>query len=86
MADIPECPNYREKKCARSDPVYAGETRDQSADVIICRTCNLLWMVTKPRTNRRAAHENKIERMRQATERDRERARRKLIFDIGRRR
>lgn len=81
---IPLCPNSLEGKCARSDTVHGGETKDENADIIICRTCKLLWMISKPRTQDRARYENKIEKMKKASERDREAARRKLIFDYGR--
>jgi hypothetical protein len=84
--NIPACPNHREGKCAKSDTVHGGETKDGGADIIICRTCKLLWMISKPKTSQRAAYENKLERMQKATERDRQAARKRVMFDMGRRR
>lgn len=85
MAQIPECPNVREYKCPKSDIVNGGETKDGKADILICRTCKLLWMITKPNTKRQASYERKIETMQKATERERAAANKKLIFDLGRR-
>ena len=77
--EIPACPNFREGRCERSDTVHAGESKDGTANLIICRTCKLLWMISKPKTVGRAQYETKIERMQKATERDKEQARRKMI-------
>lgn len=83
--EIPSCPNYREGKCDRSDTAHGGETRDGSADIIICRTCKLLWLISKPRTRGRAAHEVHLDRMSKASERLKQQASRKSFLDLGRR-
>jgi hypothetical protein len=85
MADIPSCPNVREGKCERSDTIWGGETKDQTADIIFCRTCNLLWMISRPRTVGRARYENKIDKMQKATQYEKEQASRRVFLDLGRR-
>ena len=82
--NLPECPNVKAGVCARSNVRYGGELKNQSADILICVTCNLLWMITRPNTRRRAAYLNTIEKLERATAHEQARAQRKLFFDYGR--
>lgn len=75
--ELPTCPNVKEGVCARSDMVHAGESKDGTADLIICRTCKLFWTISKPKTVGRAQYETKIDRMQKATELDRQQAKQK---------
>lgn len=82
--NIPRCPNFLEGKCERSDTRYAGETKDKTADAIICHTCKLFWLISKPKVVGQAKYENHIERMKKATEADRRQASKKAFVDLGR--
>ncbi len=82
--ELPLCPNFTEGKCEKSDTRYAGETKDGTADAIICHTCKLFWLISKPKVVGRARYENRIERMNKASEVLRMQAGRKAFFDLGR--
>lgn len=85
MPDLPKCPNFLEGRCERSEPHYAGEPRDGSADSFICGCCKLFWVVSRPRTKEQGKHVAKLKRMQRASDALREQSARKMIFDYGRR-
>lgn len=80
MAQLPECPNFREKNghCSRSDLILAGET-DTFYD-FFCKTCGIKWVWTKPRTKQAAAYERDLARVRERTQKYREETERPVVF------
>lgn len=80
MADLPLCPNFlkRDGTCDRSELRLLGE--GPQAFSFMCNCCQLLWMVSKPKTKEAAKYFNQIDKVKKATEEERERARRPLLF------
>lgn len=68
--NIPICPNVKTGGCEKSNLRILGENFD--AFVFCCSTCGLLWSVTKPKTKDKARWENKVRRIQQASDRERD--------------
>ena len=81
MAAIPDCPNVREKHCPRSQLIILGE--DERCYKFHCRTCGLFWVVSKDRSKQQAREANRIRRIEQLSEAEREKMRRPKYFDMG---
>ena len=74
---LPECPNHKRSKvlCERSAIRLMGENDDSFQ--LTCATCNLFWAITKPKTKERGRYEAQMRRIQQASEVERDKARRR---------
>jgi hypothetical protein len=81
--NIPQCPNHLKSKsiCEVSKLRLIGES-DQAFN-FFCASCQLLWSVTKPRTKEKARFENSVRKIQQASEIERQKARRRLYSFPG---
>lgn len=75
--NIPVCPNHRQSVslCEESRLRLLGE--NDKAFVFFCGCCKLLWAVSKPKTKDKARWENQVRRVQQASEMERELAKKK---------
>jgi len=79
VSQIPECVNYVKKGgCWKSDVVLENETSDAWA--FRCRTCRLLFVVSKDGVRDKSKFEIAAKRRQQAEEEYREKMRRRKIF------
>lgn len=69
MAKIPECPNFREKNCPRSELILLEE--NEACYKFYCKACHLNWMVSKPKTREHARELNRIKKLAELSERER---------------
>ena len=76
--ELPSCPNHRDGTCERSDIILLGER--EHAWLMHCKTCQLFWAISKDRTRQAARHENRMKRIREATEAERARAAQSVRF------
>lgn len=69
--NLPTCPNHRESKevCPRSDLRLHGE--NEQAFMFVCHTCKLLWAESKNKVKGSARYENRLRKVKEASETDR---------------
>lgn len=77
MAQMPACPNFKEKNCPQSELIMLEET--DACWKFHCKCCKLLWMVSKPKTKDHARELNRIKKLAELSERERG----KIIYSIG---
>lgn len=79
MANLPQCPNFLEKKgCQRSELKLAGE--NQKFYTFFCNCCKLMWVWSKPRERAAARYNVELARIEKASAADREASRRTSSF------
>ncbi len=71
MAQLPKCPNWREKRCERSDLVLMGE--DERYYRFFCRTCSLFWVWSKDKQRSEARELARVKKLQELSERERNR-------------
>ena len=76
--NLPECPNHLQGVCERNEIILLAELKD--AYSFHCKCCSLFWIVSKDRTKQAARHENRMKRIREATEAERARAAQSVRF------
>lgn len=69
MAALPQCPNFREKRCERSELVLMGE--DERYYKFFCRQCKLLWVWSKPKQRAEAKEISRVKKLQELSERER---------------
>jgi cytochrome c5 len=81
--NIPNCPNNSKSTaiCERSQLRLYGE--NEQSFLFTCLTCKLLWAVSKPKTKDRAKWENKVRKIQEATQIEREKTNRVYSFAKG---
>jgi hypothetical protein len=83
MADLPLCPQHRERGCERSELRLLKEKDNQW--VFFCACCELTWVVSKPKAAAAARLENAAKKIQQATEAERAKVYRKYFLPSRRR-
>lgn len=78
MAEVPQCPNFKEGRCERSEIVLLGEAATHWS--FFCKCCKLCWIWSKPNTRGRAREEVRTKRIREANHRERMQARQSVRF------
>jgi len=81
--NLPTCPNHKQSVslCAQSRLRLVSE--GPQAFCFMCNCCKVVWMVTKPKVKEESRWTNQCRRIQQATEREREMAR-KRAFSFAR--
>lgn len=70
MAALPQCPNYREKHCERSELILVGE--DDRYYRFHCKCCKLFWVWSKPKARGEAQELNRVKRLNELSQRQQE--------------
>jgi hypothetical protein len=79
MAELPQCPNFvRKRECNKSDIRLLGEQDD--AWTLNCKTCGVIWVVSKPHSVHRAKYRKHEEQLRREAEARRAREKKAKIF------
>ena len=79
MSEFPQCPNHVKKRgCTRSDIFLLNESSDHWT--FRCRTCELIWVVSRPAQAARSKFRVAEERLRKKTEERRRREGRPVYF------
>lgn len=68
MAQLPQCPNHREKRCERSELILVGE--DERYFKFHCKCCKLFWVWSKPKQRAEAAELNRIKKLSELSQRE----------------
>lgn len=77
-SDVMECRNWRNGTCERSDPVILEE--NQYHVQMGCRTCRGGWVVTLPEGKAKARYQNRLDSIKEAERRRREREQSPIYF------
>jgi hypothetical protein len=77
--NIPQCPNFLKSKsiCEQSRLRLLGE--NDHAFVMTCGCCGLLWSISKPRTKEKAQWENRMRKIQEASNIERQKAQRRVF-------
>lgn len=78
MAELPQCPNFRDGKCERSEIILLGEADTHYS--MYCKCCKLCWIISKTRTKGRAREELHMKNIREANRRERMQAKQVVKF------
>lgn len=77
MAKLPPCPNFKEKRCEQDELVCVSE--DGKYYRFFCRNCRLFWVVSKDKTRAQAREANRVKKLQELSEQERERMRRTVF-------
>jgi hypothetical protein len=69
MAELPLCPNFRDRSCERSEQRILKE--DDKHWTFLCVCCQSIWVVSKPHEKARARLEVEAQRIKEANEAER---------------
>lgn len=76
--DVMTCRNWRNGTCPKSDPIVLEE--DNLYVQMGCRTCRGGWVVTMPDGKAKARYESRLEEIKKAEQRRREREAQPVYF------
>ena len=76
--EMPLCPNFKKGRCEKSQVILQKEGEDFWS--MLCQTCELTFVTSKPTAAARSKLRNAEEKMRKEAERRRARESRKVFF------